>query len=132
MKTLSRSEQTLVVNLGVYGIWLLKHAKQLPRKEKVVRDLMIVYRMHSKHPDNPTMGMVMGTIDCVIRDLEWEPLWKDYETALRDYLGIDNLPKRRLDISRRVMTRCQSDESLHYNRQQFLFKIKYADFYKFP
>lgn len=62
-------KQALTQHLGVYGHWLIKHARSIPQDAPSVQKLMLAYELYHRHPDWPTAGIVMGAIDVVCREL---------------------------------------------------------------
>ncbi len=87
MRRLNDFEGDLVADLGVYGVWLLKHGKNLPVDKPVVQQLMNVYQLYHHHADNPTAGVLMGAIDAVIRELQIEDVGSYYPDAMTDLCG---------------------------------------------
>ncbi len=81
MKTLTESESVLVADLGVYGIWILKHGQELP-KDEVLR-IMNVYALYRK---NRSEGLrLLNLIDYFCQKYHWEPPRNHYDTALKEY-----------------------------------------------
>jgi len=58
--------------LGVYGDWIVKHGKHLNQSDPLVQNIMKVYEMFYKHADTPTIGMLMGAIDCFCHNRNFE------------------------------------------------------------
>lgn len=81
------SEQSLVVGLGVYGCWLLKHAAKIGPSNPQASDIYSAYEMYSLRPDDHAAAAVlMDAIENFIETCSYEPLKSTYDEALDDLL----------------------------------------------
>lgn len=86
---LTDSDQRLVAELGVYGVWILKHGKKLPATDLAVKDLHKAYERYVDSQAGSGSGLLlMAEIDRVVRWLDIEPPGKNYTVALREYLSL--------------------------------------------
>lgn len=73
---------------GVYGIWILKHAANLPKDKDCVSELIKMASFYETHREQYVLGIIFGLIDIVIHELNWEPLFSTYDEARLNYLAI--------------------------------------------
>lgn len=81
--TLSDAENALIARTGVYGVWLVKHAKNLPHEPyaNAIRRAYAGYLV-----DKYSWKQLFDAIDsfCVVHS--WERVGEKYEMALKDLL----------------------------------------------
>jgi hypothetical protein len=90
---LTTEQASLLLFFGVYGAWLLKHGREIGKLSDSTErtNLMNVYEMYHRHPDHPTAGMLMGTIDCFCTAHKWETPISSYPEEMEE---LRNLPER--------------------------------------
>lgn len=86
MRIFTPSEGVLVANLGVYGVWLCKHAPKLPQHLGPVQSLMGAYEVYVRAKDPRTGMNLIAAVDHVVEELLWEAPLGDYELACYDYI----------------------------------------------
>lgn len=82
---MNENEQQLVVELGVYGCWLLRHGPEIGPSCVEARDIYYFYEIwSSRSNDNAAAMVLMDAIDEFIELKNYEPLKNSYPEALQD------------------------------------------------
>jgi hypothetical protein len=82
---MNENEQQLVVELGIYGCWLLRHAPEIGPECAAAQDIYKYYGMWSSRSSDHAAAMVlMDAIDEFIKLENYEPLKNSYPEALQD------------------------------------------------
>ncbi len=84
---LTEEEQTLITDLGIYGCWLLKHAKVIGNSDRLRFRKLVMYRydQYTKATaDHYNIHLLLDAIDKYIKYNNYEPLKDTYPLALED------------------------------------------------
>jgi hypothetical protein len=88
VRTLNEEENHLVATLGVYGIWLLKHGKNLPDDLYYEQIKQRYANLEDCDLDlyNNYAQLLMNEIDLYCEKTKWEPPIQNFDVAYQDLI----------------------------------------------
>jgi hypothetical protein len=87
MRKLNSGEQRLVAELGVYGIWILKHGHSLNDEDFLVVRIKSAYQQYITIVTNNSIKVLFDSIDNFCNERGFECPGRNYDEALKDLLG---------------------------------------------
>lgn len=68
---MSETELQFLADWGVYGLWLLKYGKEVPKDNIHVQRMMKWYTLYYKRPEHCSQAIIMSEIDAFCKECDF-------------------------------------------------------------